>query len=265
MKKESKMDANTYNEKSIGIIGGVGPYAGIDLMSKILTQTRIISEQDHLPVTLLSYPNKISDRTEYLLGRVKENPAGELFNVIQDMAKIGVSVAAIACNTAHVPQIYSVIKEKLSASGYQVKLVHIVDATIKYIKEHYPNLTKIGILSTSGTYTFQLYEKFTEKAGLTAIRMPENLQESLVHASIYDPAYGIKTTSPTISPLAVEKLNQAADALIQQGAEAIILGCTEIPLALTEKKIGNIALIDPNWALARALIIEFDADKLNEV
>lgn len=262
MKEKVEIDTSNYNEKSIGIIGGVGPFAGIDLMSKILAQTRIKTEQDHLPVTLLSYANKIADRTEYLLGCVEENPAHELFKVIQKMDKIGVSVAAIACNTAHVPEIYDVIKEKISTTGYQIKLVHIVEAIINYLKEFHPDLNKIGILSTSGTYTFQLYEKFIERAGLTAIRMPENLQGALVHASIYDPGYGIKTTSPEINPLALSKLKKAANILIQQGAEAIILGCTEIPLALTEKKIGDTILIDSNWVLARALIMEFDPNKL---
>jgi len=263
MKKDSKPKANLYREKSIGIVGGVGPYAGIDLMAKILAQTRIKSEQDHLPVTLLSYAHKIGDRTEYLLGRIEENPANELFKVIQKMAKIGVSVAAIACNTAHVPKIYSVVKEKLAASGYQMKLVHIVEASIDYLKESYPEVKRVGILATSGTYTFQLYEEYAEKAGLTAIRMPEHLQGSLVHASIYDSEYGIKTTSPGINPLATKQLKEAANKLIEQVAEASILGCTEIPLALTEKKMGETFLIDPNWVLARALITEFDPDKLS--
>lgn len=253
---------SNYNGKSIGIIGGVGPYAGLDLMSKILKQTSIKTEQDHLPITLLSYANTIPDRTEYLLEHIKENPADALFHVIERMAKVGVSVAAIACNTAHVPKIYSAVKEKLLNSGFQIKLVHIVEATINFIKECHPHLNKVGVLSTSGTYTFQLYEKFIKNAGLKAIRMPKAWQESLVHASIYNPEYGIKITSPEIHPIATKKLKKALNMFIAEGAEVIILGCTEIPLAITEKQIGNTVLIDPNWVLARALILEFDKNKL---
>ena len=59
----------------IGIVGGVGPLAGLDLQAKIVAQTIAGRDQDHLPVVSLSWPGPIPDRTEYLLGRVAENPA----------------------------------------------------------------------------------------------------------------------------------------------------------------------------------------------
>lgn len=122
----------------------------------------------------------------------------------------------------------------------------------------------MGVLSTSGSYTFQLYESVLENAGYTAVMLSPDQQETLVHDSIYNPEYGIKSTGRPVSLLTVEQLKEAVNILIDQGAEAIILGCTEIPLALTEKTLNKTLLIDPNRALARALIIEFDHKKLIE-
>jgi len=53
--------------KMIGIVGGVGSYAGIDLIKKVYDLTEASSDQDHLPVSMLSVPHKIIDRTKYLL------------------------------------------------------------------------------------------------------------------------------------------------------------------------------------------------------
>jgi len=58
----------------IGIVGGVGPYAGLDLVRKLFNNTLAGSDQEHLDVVMISMPGSIPERTEYLLGRVKENP-----------------------------------------------------------------------------------------------------------------------------------------------------------------------------------------------
>ena len=61
-------------EKIIGIVGGAGPFAGLDLQAKILNQTVAGRDQDHLTIITLSQPNQLPDRTDYLLGNVPERP-----------------------------------------------------------------------------------------------------------------------------------------------------------------------------------------------
>ena len=58
----------------IGIVGGVGPYAGLDLMRKVFDQTLAGGDQEHVDALLFSLPSGIADRTEYLEGRVEQNP-----------------------------------------------------------------------------------------------------------------------------------------------------------------------------------------------
>ena len=66
-------------EKIIGIVGGVGPYAGIDLVRKIFDQTIAKSDQEHLSINLLSFPKDIEERTLFLLSKITVNPAHAIF------------------------------------------------------------------------------------------------------------------------------------------------------------------------------------------
>ena len=115
----SKRDAK------IGIVGGAGPYAGLDLARKILQQTLAKSDQDYLPTLLISTPELIEDRTDFLLGENEKNPAYSIYCNLRDLEKLGATVAGIACNTAHAPKIRNVFVEELKISGTShVKFQH---------------------------------------------------------------------------------------------------------------------------------------------
>jgi hypothetical protein len=85
----------------IGIVGGVGPLAGLDLQAKIIAQTVAARDQDYLPVISVSWPGPIPDRTEYLLGRVADNPAHAIMAQLRLLASMGATVAAIPRPTRH--------------------------------------------------------------------------------------------------------------------------------------------------------------------
>ena len=110
----------------IGIIGGVGPFAGLDLQRKILEQTVAAADQEHLPVISVSWPGPIADRTEYLLGRVPENPAYAILEQLRLLAAAGATVAGIPCNTAHAPAIFDVIRAGVAAED--LSLIHILSS-----------------------------------------------------------------------------------------------------------------------------------------
>ena len=97
----------------IGIVGGVGPYAGTDLLNKIFNNTLASTDQEHLDAMLLSMPSKIDDRTAYLMGEVKCNPGLAIANIILKLEKTGASVAGIPCNTAHAKTIFDTIVSEL--------------------------------------------------------------------------------------------------------------------------------------------------------
>jgi aspartate racemase len=245
----------------IGIVGGVGPYAGLDLARKIFDQTIASRDQDHLPVALLSAPGEISDRTEFLLGKTETNPAHALAYIVLKLERMGASVVGIPCNTAHAPPIFDIIAGELETAGCKVKLVHMIEEVAGFVRRRHPRIETVGVLSTTGTYKSGVYPEIIEREGLKVVQPDENLQED-IHAAIYDPEYGIKARSNPVTEEARDKLLVGVAALRRDGAGAIILGCTEIPIAIGERTIGDTPIIDPTLVLARALIKSVAPDKL---
>lgn len=235
----------------IGIVGGVGPLAGLDVVKKIMEETIAVKDQDHLPLILSSQPNRIVDRTAYLVGQAEMNPGYAIASIILELEKAGVTVVGIPNHTAHAPRIFDVIQEELLVNGSQVKLLNLVEETARFIKEHYGEIA-VGILTTTGTRNTRIYKLILESLGLTAVEPDEEWQQK-IHAAIYDETYGLKAVT-SVTNRAREDLVASISQLKHHGAHAIILGSSELPLALKEKEYAGLPLIDPNRILARALI-----------
>jgi len=249
----------------IGIVGGVGPYSGLDLLKKVFDNTLATNDQEYIDAVLVSASSKIKDRTEYLIGKIKENPAIAIVEVLFKLQNAGVTVAGIPCNTAHSEKIFNVILVELKKAGSTIKLLNMIEETANFMTVNHPTVTKIGVLSTTGTYKSGVYTKALQFKGFEVILPPLDMQESLIHPSIYHPIYGIKTVSNPIHPQARKNLLKGFSYLKEQGAQAVILGCTEIPLAITEKEIDTIKIIDPTSILARALIEHLNPNKLKSL
>jgi aspartate racemase len=244
----------------IGIIGGVGPLGGLDIYKKIIEETIALSDQEHLPVMLFSFPNLIGDRTAYLNGISAVNPALALAEITRQMESAGVTIVGIPCNTAHADPIYDVYEQELAKTNQKVKVLHLIKETVSYMKALYPK-SKIGILSTTGTRNSGLYRNMLLKEGFEIVEPTADWQER-IHSAIYDKEYGIKAQSTPVTNKVRLELRSAMDELKKEGAEVIILGCTELPLALPEHDHNGMILIDPNRILARALIYAYSPDKL---
>lgn len=245
----------------IGVVAGVGPLAGIDLQQKIVSQTVAGKDQDHLTVLSLSQPGTILDRTEYLLGQVDQNPAYALADQLQTLARMGAQVAGIPCNTAHAPAIWDVMQAELAQAGCRLPVLHMIEEVGRFLQEQYPGVQRVGILSTTGTYRTEIYPQVLAPLGFTVVTPSIAMQESQIHPAIYAPAHGIKTCGYVTERARADLLAGAA-ALRQAGAQAVILGCTEIPLAIPETHLDELPVIDPTLILARALIRDANPAKL---
>lgn len=245
----------------IGVVGGMGPYAGLDLVRKIFSQTKATCDQDHLPIFMLSTPHSIQDRTEFLLGKSDVNPATAIAEVICTLYKNKALVIGMPCNTAHAAPIFSEIVNRIPK---EVKLIHMINEVAKYIKERYPSVVNVGILSTTGTFISNVYPNCLSQYGIVGIQVSEEIQKCHIHPAVYSTDYGIKARSSPITAQARGDLNAGIEYLVNKGVEAVILGCTEIPLALTADEIKGIPLIDATKVLARALILESSPEDLLE-
>ncbi|NNF04483.1 MAG: aspartate/glutamate racemase family protein [Rhodothermales bacterium] len=246
----------------IGILGGMGPAAGVDMVSRITEETLSSTDQDHCPVLLYSPPGDIPDRTSYLLGHSSSDPAAPIADALVRMAGAGVTVAAIACNTAHADPILRSVMQRLGRDAPELRLLHMIEETVAALGDIVPGASTIGILGTQGTYRFRLYEDRLRKAGYDCVIPPRQVREHVVHDAIYDRSFGIKANPRSVTPKARENIISAVRTLRDQGADAVILGCTELPLAVRDAFVEGLPVIDPARMVARALIRDVLPERL---
>jgi len=246
----------------IGILGGMGPQAGLDMAEKIIAMTRAECDQDHLSFILFSLPEIIPDRTAFLLGKTGINPAYAIAEQFEKMAEIGVTIAVMACNTAHAGPIFDTALEVLRTKNVELQILHLIDETITHIKSRYPQVRRVGLLATQGTYKTRLYDRALEAAGLQVVVPDEQVRVNDVHAALYGPSIGIKTCDGPVTVQAMDRVHSAIDHVTGLGAEAVILGCTELPLAVKEAGINGIPILDPAKIMAEKLVLETSPEKL---
>ena len=237
--------------KTIGIVGGVGTFAGIDLYRKIYKHTDARTDQDHLPLVLVSVPAEVADRTMFLQGEAEENPGIAIARIIKTLASAGAEVVGIPCNTAHSPSIFNEILKRVPGN---IRLLNMVEEVGRYMSINYPEIERAGILGTTGTVRSKVYTDVLSTFHIEAIYPNEQMQKRLVHPAIYDKGYGIKAFSDPVTDRSRNDLLKVASSLVSRGSEAIVLGCTEIPLAIPETTLGHSIIIDSVSILAQALI-----------
>jgi len=224
-------------EKIIGILGGMGPEATIDLFYKIIKFTPAEKDQDHLRIIIDNNP-KIPDRTAAILGK-GEDPLPALQKTAQNLEKAGADFIIIPCNTAHyfLPSIQESVK---------IPILNMIEETAKETQKRNSSIKKTGLLASIGTYKTEIYHQHFKKFNIEVIS-PEEKDEEEIMKAIYTVKAG------NLSEEIKKNILKIAQKLIDKGAEAIIAGCTEIPLILKEGDVP-VPIIDPTQALAEAAI-----------
>ena len=229
------------SEKIIGILGGMGPEATIDLFTKIVKGTKAGKDQDHLRILIDNNP-KIPDRTLAIQGK-GPSPLPQLVRSAKILEKAGADFVIIPCVTAH--YYYKSIQKKIKAP-----ILHLVEITIQHITTRSKRFSKVGLLATTGTIQTRLFQKAFSHTGLKLILPSPQIQKRWVMEAIYGKE-GIKAMGP--SAKSKHLIFQASNRLIRQGAQAIIAGCTEVPLVMKKGDL-TVPVIDPISLLAQAAI-----------
>jgi aspartate racemase len=219
----------------IGVLGGLGPDATVDLFKKILRNTSAKTDQEHLRIIIDCNP-KIPDRTRAILDG-GESPSEALKETAKNLERAGAGLIVIPCNTAHywIEDVRKAVK---------IKVIDMLDETAQEIGK-YPGIKRVGLLASKGTVGAGLYQKRLERFGIKVV-LPSDLDQN----SIMDVIYSVKSGNLTVK----EKAIQVSSRLIRDGAELIIAGCTEIPLVL-EKGDISVPLVDPAEILAKQAIV----------
>ena len=207
------------NYKVPGIIGGVGPASTLDYYNDIVNGYREITKDD-------SYPNlviKSVDMTK-MLSYLDSNDYNWLVdflkNHIQNLKDAGAEFAAIASNTPHI--IFDELK-KVSP----LPLVSIVESTCKYAVEN--NYKSVLILGTKFTMQSTLYTSAFEKYNIKAV-VPNKAQIEKVHSLIF-----LKLEQGIVVPEDKKQMVLLANEICnEQNIDAVVLGCTEIPIMIKQ-------------------------------
>jgi aspartate racemase len=225
--------------KVLGVLGGMGPLASAHFMTRLTLLTPALRDQDHIPAILWSDP-RIPDRTRTHIPGA-EDPLPWLLRGVAGLRRAGVGAIVIPCNTAH--GWYEPICDAAAA----IPVLHIVDAAQAELRRHAAAPGPVGIMATEAALAMRLYQDGLEAQGWRCVvPSPETM--------------AVRVT-PAIEMIKVNRLSEAytllslcVDELVEQGVAAIILACTEIPVALKAGPRPAVPIFDTTDALAKSAV-----------
>ena len=231
----------------IGVLGGMGPLATVDFFNKVLAATPAKGDADHVPLLIQSDP-RIASRPAAILGS-GPSPLPALLAGRDRLIAAGVTALAMPCNTAHFW--YAELLK-----GCSVPFLSIVDACVDELGTLADRGAPIGLIATRATLATRVFDTQLLQAGYTPMRPDDKLMDALVLPGIALVKAGqVAQAGPLIE--------QAVQALLSQGASAVVLACTETPLALDAVQSPlRVRCVDSTAALARACVAWWRAEQV---
>lgn len=205
----------------VGVLGGLGPEATLDFYAKVLSLTPAERDQDHLHLIIDSNPN-VPNRNDAVAG-TGPSPGPVLAAMAAGLERAGADFLVMACNAAHAFQ------GEIEAA-VTIPFVSIIEETCVATLRAVPGLRVVGVLGSSGCLDAGLYQDAFAARGVTTL-VPQGADRDAFMRSLYRIKAGDKGA----------KVQQAVRALttslIAAGAEAIVAGCTEVPLVLRQDRL----------------------------
>ena len=226
----------TQKKQVLGVIGGLGPIATAHFMELVIRMTDARTDQEHLNMIVYSFPS-IPDRTGYILDNTQPSPLPPMTAIGQTLAQQGADHIAIPCLTAHY------FYEELTA-GIPAPIINGIAETVEHLQQQ--GITRVGIMATDGTIRTGLFRRELERRGMTPLIPTPDRQKDVMHL-IYQ---NIKANLPA----EMDRFHAVRQELQGMGAQAIILGCTELSLIKRDEDIGA-GFIDAMEVLAQQSVI----------
>ncbi len=233
----------------LAIIGGMGPAAGVDFYHKLIEESPAKQDQDHIDTILYSFASKISDRTAYLEGKSASNPGEFIIKLIDEAIASDADYACMPCITAHADRIFGLVKQHIEKSNSNIEMISILEVIQDWCKENITREQGVGIIATRGTIVHKIIENSLNRIGFSCVTPVVPDQTNIVHDLIYNKMWGIKSASFDLERVQ-RGLLQVVDDLIERGAKVIVLGCTELPLAIKYKHYKSVPILDPTREMA---------------
>ena len=228
-------------EKTVGIIGGMGPQATIDLMQRILRLTpapegRDMDDIDHIRCLVDNNP-KIPSRIKAIIDKEGVDPGPFIADMAKGLESWGADFLAIPCNTAH--YYYDIVQ-----SAVNIPVINLIDIVCNHIKTHFPDHDKIGILASTAVKITQLYSNKLKRFDIKDVWPDSDHQARLLKV--------IKEIKKRNMDSRVQNdYAQVCDNLLHKGVKTAIIACTELNIL---KGKTSIYTVDAAEILAREVV-----------
>lgn len=230
--------------RTIGVLGGMGPAATADFLSRLVTEAAARTDQEHAP-TLVYSASHIPDRTDHLTGRGPD-PTHDLQEAAGVLERAGADFIAIPCNTAHA--YHGAIQEAVD-----VPVLDMIGLAVEAVAAAQPAGTAVGVLAATGTIHLGLYARRLQEAGYVPL-VPADQE------TVMDAIRAIKGGHRGPD----SRLSAAVSELVEAGAGVLILGCTELPLAVFPED-APVPLVDAGGILVRTCLERAGAELRSRV
>ncbi len=222
----------------LGILGGMGPYATAKTFEEIIRLTDAESDCEHIPVIISSDP-RTPDRTSAICNG-KTSPMQMLYQQLDFLNQLNVSVIIMPCNTSH--YYFDLLQIRSNA-----RIINMVEMTIRYIENVFKD-KKLCCLCTKGTIQAKVYERYLSDKSLI-IRLSDREQ-----SSIMDVIYSVKAGVDI--ELCGQQLMRIVQSIATYADPVFIYGCTELSILKGYVDPGNdYTFIDANEVLVLSAII----------
>jgi aspartate racemase len=221
----------------VGVLGGMGPEATVDFMSKVIALTPAERDQDHVRM-LVDHNPTVPDR-QIDTAEQRDSVKKALADMAVGLEQAGADFLVIPCNTAH-----GFIDEAVSAVS--IPLVHIVTETVRESHRVAGDSSSVGLLATDACLRAGLYNEALVENGQRPILPDEDAQAHLMQL-VGRIKSGDRSTSVQ------NTMTEIASALISSGAGVVVAGCTEIPMVLSQDSLA-VPLISSTDVLAQRTV-----------
>ena len=226
------------DRKKIGIVGGMGPLATVELFRMLVERTKSSSDAGHIRIFIDDNP-QIPDRTAAIL-HGGESPVPAILASARSLERLGADFILIPCNTSH--YFFGQIQ-----AGLSVEVLNMVRETALVLKSR--GVERVGILATTGTVQGRVYETLFSSMGIASI-LPDAAQQEGIMDFIYS---GVKAGRRDYD---ASRFRATVDALIGRGAQTLLLGCTEIAAGCARYGVALPDFIEPMRVLAESAIVK---------
>jgi aspartate racemase len=199
----------TAQHRVVGIIGGMGPEATLDLMRRVLAKTPASDDQDHIHLIVESNP-KIPSRIAHLIEGTGADPTPELIRIAANLQRAGAEALAIPCNTAHA-YAHSIRR------AVSIPLLDMVQMTVDQIAGS-PRIARVGLLASTATIATELYAKAFAAYGIAVVHPPAQDGVMALIKAVKRGETGLQS-EVALGRIALDLARQA---------DVLLIGCSEL-------------------------------------